>query len=113
VVGRTQLRQCVAVEDTLAHIGQWQGNKPRYFGSRKNLFDLCRMAVVHNLHVLARMSEPTVEEGKQLGKLETIPRMLLLGLSLEVIAHILDLPMEVVQQVATQPNTSKQNPSSN
>ncbi len=54
-----------------------------------------------------------VEEGKQLGKLETIPRMLLLGLSLEVIAQILDLPLEVVQQVATQQNTSKQSPSSN
>ncbi len=63
VVGRTQLRQRVAVEHTLAHIGQWQGNKARYFGSRKNLFDLRRMAVVHNLHVLARMSEPTVVEG--------------------------------------------------
>jgi predicted transposase/invertase (TIGR01784 family) len=54
-----------------------------------------------------------VEEGKQLGKLETIPRMLLLGLSLEVIAQILDLPMEVVQQVATQQNTRGQSPSSN
>jgi predicted transposase/invertase (TIGR01784 family) len=54
-----------------------------------------------------------VEEGKQLGKLETIPRMLLLGLSLEAIAQILDLPLEVVQQVATQQNASGQSPSSN
>ncbi|MDZ8031088.1 hypothetical protein [Nostoc sp. DedSLP04] len=38
-------------------ITQWQGNKARYIGLRKNLFDLRRMAVVHNLHVLARMSE--------------------------------------------------------
>jgi len=63
VVGRTQRSQRVAVEHTLAHIGQWQGNKDRYFGSRKNLFDLRRMAVVHNLHVLARMSQPVVVEG--------------------------------------------------
>jgi predicted transposase/invertase (TIGR01784 family) len=54
-----------------------------------------------------------VEEGKQLGKLETIPRMLLLGLNLEAIAQILDLPLEVVQQVATQQNASGQSPSSN
>ncbi len=55
--GRRQLRQRMSVEHTLAHIGQWQGNRPRYNGSRKNLFDLRRMAVVHNLHVIARMPE--------------------------------------------------------
>ncbi|KST66030.1 IS1182 family transposase [Mastigocoleus testarum] len=53
--GRAKLRERVSVEHTLAHIGQWQGDKARYLGLRKNLFDLRRMAVVHNLHVLARM----------------------------------------------------------
>lgn len=52
--GRTQLRERVAVEHTLAHVGQWQGRRARYRGVRKNLFDLRRCAVVHNLHVLAR-----------------------------------------------------------
>ncbi len=52
--GRAQLRERVAVEQTLAHIGQWQGRRARYRGVRKNLFDLRRCAVVHNLHVLAR-----------------------------------------------------------
>jgi transposase len=52
--GRAQLRQRVAVEHTLAHIGQWQGNRARYLGQRKNLFDLRRTGVVHNLHVLQR-----------------------------------------------------------
>jgi Transposase DDE domain/Transposase domain (DUF772) len=52
--GRTQLRERVAVEHTLAHIGQWQGKRARYHGLRKNLFDLRRYAVVHNLHVIAR-----------------------------------------------------------
>ena len=33
----------------------WQGDQARYIGLRKNLFDLRRMAVVHNLHVLAQM----------------------------------------------------------
>lgn len=55
--GRAKLRERVSVEHTLAHIGQWQGDKARYNGLRKNLFDLRRMAVVHNLHVLARMYE--------------------------------------------------------
>lgn len=54
--GRAKLRERVSVEHTLAHISQWQGDKARYIGLRKNLFDLRRMAVVHNLHVLARMS---------------------------------------------------------
>lgn len=53
--GRQELRKRVSVEHTLAHIGQWQGKQARYFGLRKNLFDLRRMAVVHNLHVLARI----------------------------------------------------------
>jgi hypothetical protein len=54
-LGRAKLRERVQVEHTLAHIGHWQGDQARYFGQRKNLFDLRRLAVVHNLHVLARM----------------------------------------------------------
>ena len=56
--GRAKLRERVAVEHALAHIGQWQGRRARYRGSRKNLFDLRRCAVVHNLHVIARLPQP-------------------------------------------------------
>jgi len=52
--GRATLRQRTAVEHGLAHIGHWQGRRARYHGTRKNLFDLRRCAVVHNLHVIAR-----------------------------------------------------------
>jgi hypothetical protein len=52
--GRAQLRERVAVEHDLAHLGQWQGDRARYRGARKNLFDLRRCAVVNNLHVIAR-----------------------------------------------------------
>ena len=52
--GRAKLRERVAVEHSLAHLGRWQGRRARYLGERKNLFDLRRVAVVHNLHVLAR-----------------------------------------------------------
>jgi transposase len=38
--------------DPDAHVGHWQGRHARYRGQRKNLFDLRRVAVVHNLHVL-------------------------------------------------------------
>ncbi len=55
--GRAQLRERVAVEHPLAHIGYWQGRRARYHGIRKNLFDLRRCAVIQNLHVLTR-SEP-------------------------------------------------------
>jgi transposase len=55
--GRAELRQRVEVEHTLAHIGRWQDRRARYRSARKNLFDLRRTAVVHNLHVLAR--QPT------------------------------------------------------
>jgi transposase len=52
--GRARLRERVAVEHALAHVGHWQGRRARYLGTRKNLFDLRRVAVVHNLHVIAR-----------------------------------------------------------
>ena len=59
--GRAKLRERVAVEHTLAHIGHWQGRRARYRGLRKNLFDLRRCAVVHNLHVLARSQALSAE----------------------------------------------------
>jgi hypothetical protein len=52
--GRAKLRERTPVEHTLAHIGQWQGKRARYRGSRKNLFDLRRAAIVNNLHVIQR-----------------------------------------------------------
>src|SRR5438270_1700849 len=57
--GRAKLRERVAVEHALAHIGYWQGRRARYRGLRKNLFDLRRSAVVHNLQVLARFVAQT------------------------------------------------------
>ncbi|MEG4048074.1 IS1182 family transposase [Microcoleus sp. Pol17_C1] len=56
-IGRIDLRKRTTVEHSLAHIGYWQGNRARYIGLRKNLFDLRRVAVVHNLHVIARMDK--------------------------------------------------------
>jgi transposase len=55
--GRAQLRERVAVEHALAHVGYWQGRRARYRGARKNLFDLRRVAVVHNLHIIARQPD--------------------------------------------------------
>jgi Transposase DDE domain/Transposase domain (DUF772) len=52
--GRARLRERVKVEHALAHIGHWQGRRARYRGTRKNLFDLRRAAMVNNLHVIAR-----------------------------------------------------------
>jgi transposase len=59
--GRARLRERVAVEHTLAHVGRWQGRRARYRGVRKNLFDLRRCAVVHNLHILARSQQLSAE----------------------------------------------------
>ncbi len=56
--GRAALRERVQAEHSLAHIGAWQGDRARYIGQRKNLFDTRRMAVVHNLHVVQRLPEP-------------------------------------------------------
>lgn len=56
-VGRQKLRERVAVEHSLAHMGRIQGDRARYVGTRKNLFDLRRAAVVHNLHYLSHDSQ--------------------------------------------------------
>jgi hypothetical protein len=55
--GRATLRERVGVEHDLSHIGHWQGDRARYRGARKNLFDLRRCAVVNNLHIFARRPE--------------------------------------------------------
>jgi hypothetical protein len=47
--GRARLRERVAIEHTLARHARVQGVKARYRGSRKNLFDARRSAVVLNL----------------------------------------------------------------
>jgi len=52
--GRQQFRERVSVEHTLAHIGQRQGPKARYCGTRKNLFDLRRAALIQNLEIVQR-----------------------------------------------------------
>jgi hypothetical protein len=60
VVGRAELRERVAVEHDLAHIGHWQGDRARYRGLRKNLFDLRRVAAINNLHVAQRSAPASV-----------------------------------------------------
>ena len=45
------------MERALAHMGRWQGRRARYRGVRKHVFELRRGAVVHNLHVLAHLTE--------------------------------------------------------
>jgi hypothetical protein len=47
--GRERLRERVAIEHSLAHISQRQGNHARYRGTRKNQFDLRRAASIQNL----------------------------------------------------------------
>jgi len=47
--GRRRLRERVAIEHSLAHISQRQGNRARYWGTRKNLYDVRRAATIQNL----------------------------------------------------------------
>jgi len=52
--GRESLRQRVGVEHRLAHLANRQGPKARYRGTRRNTFDLRRLAAIQNLEILAR-----------------------------------------------------------
>jgi hypothetical protein len=47
--GRKNLRQRVASEHALAHVGRRQGSRARYIGIRKNVLDLRRTCAVENL----------------------------------------------------------------
>lgn len=53
--GRASLRQRTAVEHGLATIHNRQGDRARYRGLRKNLFDLRRYAVLTNLSVIDQL----------------------------------------------------------
>jgi hypothetical protein len=52
--GRARVRERVAVEHSLAHLGRRQGRRARYRGVRKNLFDVRRAAAVQNLETVHR-----------------------------------------------------------
>jgi hypothetical protein len=52
--GRQRFRERVPVEHSLSHIGQRQGNRARYRGLRKNLFDVRRAATIQNLEAAQR-----------------------------------------------------------
>jgi hypothetical protein len=53
-VGRELFRQRVPIEHSLAHIGQRQGRRARYRGTRKNEFDLRRVCAIQNLEIAQR-----------------------------------------------------------
>ena len=52
--GRAALRERTPVEHGLGHICNRQGRRARYRGVNKNVFDLCRYAVIENLFVADR-----------------------------------------------------------
>lgn len=53
--GRARLRHRTTVEHTLARVGQIQGPRARYKGTRKNTLDVRRVATLTNLQRLARL----------------------------------------------------------
>ncbi len=55
--GRERLRLRTGIEHSLAHLAARQGPKARYRGTRKNLFDLRRIAAVENLDTTRRTTE--------------------------------------------------------
>lgn len=52
--GRERLRERVTIEHLLAHLSHKQGRRARYVGTRKNLLDLRRYAVLINLETIHR-----------------------------------------------------------
>lgn len=52
--GRQRFRERVPVEHSLAHIGQRQGDRARYWGARKNTYDTRRAAIIQNLEIVQR-----------------------------------------------------------
>lgn len=50
--GRATRRERVAIEHEQAHLVHWQGDRARYFGTRKNEYDLRRAGALLNLHAI-------------------------------------------------------------
>jgi hypothetical protein len=59
--GRERLRERVAVEHSLAHLGRRQGKRARYCGIRKNLYDVRRAASIQNLETIQRRLDAVYE----------------------------------------------------
>lgn len=68
--------------------------------SRQELEAMFGLSDLKQTRYFQDVREEAKQEGKQEVRLETVPRLLQLGLSVEQIATALDLPVEVVQQVA-------------
>jgi hypothetical protein len=68
--GRERLRERVAVEHRLAHLGRKQGRRARYVGVRKNLFDVRRAASVVNLETSIALSP----ERRESHRIQTVCR---------------------------------------
>ena len=72
--------------------------------SREEIEAMLEISGLKNTRVYQEAKQEGLEEGRQKGKLkaklEAIPRMMQLGLSVEMIAEGLDLPMNVVQSAA-------------
>lgn len=60
--GRQILRERVGVEHRLAHLANRQGPKARYRGTRRNVFDLRRLAAVQNLETHARRERENLRD---------------------------------------------------
>jgi hypothetical protein len=56
--GRAALRERVAVEHSLAHVSQRQGNRARYNGTRNNTCHLRLVSAIQNLERAQALSEP-------------------------------------------------------
>jgi hypothetical protein len=60
--GRERLRARVTIEHRLAHLSSKQGRRARYIGTRKNLMDLRRYAVLLNLETIQRREAAQLAE---------------------------------------------------
>ena len=64
--GRETLRERTAVEHSLAHLANRQGPRARYKGTRRNTFDLRRLATLQNLETIARRIAPSADAAQLL-----------------------------------------------
>jgi hypothetical protein len=56
--GRQRLRERTPIEHRLAHVAQRKGPRARYWGARKNLYDLRRASAIQNLETIQRVCAP-------------------------------------------------------
>jgi predicted transposase YdaD len=75
--------------------------------AKRELLQLIETIIVYKFPQQTRVYQEALEEGERKSKLEAVPRLLALGLSVDQVAGALDLALKQVRQAANSSSLSE------